>query len=406
MDLFSPLVILILLYRIPREKSTGKCGDISREDALVQMMSCHGIAKPGQTCYNICVGRQRFPVKTPPRNSLTAPFPCSPAKVPAGGFAAVIALKINKGRTSPIISGVIGGIVSGIILICVQAFFGVRITDVLLDACGLLASSALCGVLAVGLMPVCESIFDVTTETRLNDLLNNNNPLLKRLMFEAPGTYHHSILVAALAESAADEGDANSLLCKVAAYYHDVGKLTSPAHFIENQRDYNIHDELPPEESARRIISHQSDGVTLLKKHKFPSDVIEIVAQHHGDSIVRFFYNKAVNDAGSPEEVDAAVYRYKANKPSTKESAIIMLADCCEAAVRSMKNPTHEMIADKVHEVINGLWLREDGQLSESPLTAKDIKKIEQSFLKTLSAQYHERVEYPPLEEKTSEQQV
>ena len=328
------------------------------------------------------------------------------AAVSAGGFAAVIALKINKGRTSPIISGVIGGIVSGIILICVQAFFGVRITDVLLDACGLLASSALCGVLAVGLMPVCESIFDVTTETRLNDLLNNNNPLLKRLMFEAPGTYHHSILVAALAESAADEVDANSLLCKVAAYYHDVGKLTSPAHFIENQRDYNIHDELPPEESARRIISHQSDGVTLLKKHKFPSDVIEIVAQHHGDSTVRFFYNKAVNDAGSPEEVDAAVYRYKANKPSTKESAIIMLADCCEAAVRSMKNPTHEMIADKVHEVINGLWLREDGQLSESPLTAKDIKKIEQSFLKTLSAQYHERVEYPPLEEKTSEQQV
>ena len=328
------------------------------------------------------------------------------AAVSAGGFAAVIALKINKGRTSPIISGVIGGIVSGIILICVQAFFGVRITDVLLDACGLLASSALCGVLAVGLMPVCESIFDVTTETRLNDLLNNNNPLLKRLMFEAPGTYHHSILVAALAESAADEVDANSLLCKVAAYYHDVGKLTSPAHFIENQRDYNIHDELPPEESARRIISHQSDGVTLLKKHKFPSDVIEIVAQHHGDSLVRFFYSKAVNDAGSPEEVDAAVYRYKANKPSTKESAIIMLADCCEAAVRSMKNPTHEMIADKVHEVINGLWLREDGQLSESPLTAKDIKKIEQSFLKTLSAQYHERVEYPPLEEKTSEQQV
>ena len=189
------------------------------------------------------------------------------AAVSAGGFAAVIALKINKGRTSPIISGVIGGIVSGIILICVQAFFGVRITDVLLDACGLLASSALCGVLAVGLMPVCESIFDVTTETRLNDLLNNNNPLLKRLMFEAPGTYHHSILVAALAESAADEVDANSLLCKVAAYYHDVGKLTSPAHFIENQRDYNIHDELPPEESARRIISHQSDGVTLLKKH-------------------------------------------------------------------------------------------------------------------------------------------
>ena len=117
------------------------------------------------------------------------------AAVSAGGFAAVIALKINKGRTSPIISGVIGGIVSGIILICVQAFFGVRITDVLLDACGLLASSALCGVLAVGLMPVCESIFDVTTETRLNDLLNNNNPLLKRLMFEAPGTYHHSILV-------------------------------------------------------------------------------------------------------------------------------------------------------------------------------------------------------------------
>lgn len=328
------------------------------------------------------------------------------AAVSAGGLASVFALKINRGRTSSIIAGLIGGAVSGVILLCVQAFFGTGITDALLDSGRLLASSVVCGVLATGLMPVCESVFDVTTETRLNDLLNNNNPILKRLMFEAPGTYHHSILVAALAESAADEVGANSLLCKVAAYYHDVGKLTSPAHFKENQREYNIHDELPPEESARRIIAHQSDGVTLLTKHKFPSEVVSIVEQHHGDSFVRFFYNKAVTAAGgSTDAVDPEIYRYKASKPSTKESAIIMLADCCEAAVRSMKNPTHDMIESKVHEVINGLWLREDGQLSESPLTARDIKRIERSFLKTLSAQYHERVEYPPLEEKTDGKQ-
>ena len=316
-----------------------------------------------------------------------------------GGFATVFALNLKHGRSIPIIAGVAGGAVSAVAFMCVQAIDYIRFSDMLVPSIWLFASCLLCGIISTGLMPVFENLFDISTDARLNELMNNNNSLLKRLMIEAPGTYHHSMLVGTLAESAAEAIGANPILCKAAGYYHDVGKLRSPIHFRENQRDYNIHDDLPPLESAQRIIAHQKDGVTLLTKHKLPADVIRIAAEHHGDSLVVFFYGKAIQEAGAKKRVDESEYRYCAPKPSTKESGIIMLADCCEAAVRSIKQPTQELIEAKVRDVIGNIWLKQNGALSEAPLTAKDISLIERCFINALSAQYHERIEYPDLED-------
>ena len=315
-----------------------------------------------------------------------------------GGLCSVFALNLKHNRIVPIFSGLIGGGASTLAYMCVQAFCRVSFSDMIIDSLWLFGCSVLNGIIATGLMPVFEALFDIVTDARLNELMSNSTPLLKRLMTEAPGTYYHSLLVANLAESAAAKVGANPLLCKAAGYYHDVGKLRSPMHFKENQRDYNIHDDLPPEESAARIIAHQADGVTLLTKYKLPSDIIKIAAEHHGDSLVYFFYNKAVQQSGSAEAVDINKFRYHAPRPSSKESAIVMLADCCEASVRSIPHPTPELIADKIHEIIGNIFYRPGSVLSEAPITAKDISLIEKDFVKTLSAQYHERIEYPDLE--------
>lgn len=319
-----------------------------------------------------------------------------------GGCVSVYALKQSYGRMAPILSGFAGGLTSALVYMCVQAVVNRGFSGVAIPALWLIGDGLLCGVVATGLMPVFEVVLDVATDARLNELMNNNNPLIKRLMIEAPGTYHHSMLVSALAESAAEAVGANALLCKASGYYHDVGKLRSPMHFIENQRGQNIHDSLPPDESADCIIAHRKDGVTLLSKYKIPSDVIRICAEHHGNSTVVYFYNKAIRQAAEGEVINEEDYKYKAPKPSSKESGILMLADCCEAAVRSVKNPSCENIALKVREVIAGIWLKRDGQLSECDLTAKDVKTIETVFINTLTAQYHERIEYPKAEENDS----
>lgn len=316
-----------------------------------------------------------------------------------GGLTAALMLNVKKGRLTPSLAGLVGGTASALSLCVVQALCGAQISESIVPMLWLIGGGSLCGVVATGILPLLEVAFDIATDARLNELMNNNNPLMKRLMVEAPGTYHHSMLVATLAEAAAEQVGANSLLCKAAGYYHDVGKLRSPMHFKENQRDFNIHDTLDPCESAQRIIAHRRDGVTLLMKNNIPSDVVKIASEHHGNSTVLFFYNEALKRAADGEKVDEADFKYNASKPSTKESAIIMLADCCEAAVRSIKQPTHESIGAKVHDVIGNLWLKQDGQLSECPLTARDILLIQKSFVKTLSAQYHERIEYPTLEE-------
>ncbi|MCR5611097.1 MAG: HDIG domain-containing protein [Clostridiales bacterium] len=316
------------------------------------------------------------------------------------GLVAVFALNIRKTRSSTVIAGGLAGIAGVVICAAVMFACGQLFDNYWQMLLWILGSCLVCGILAVGLMPLFEWLFDIPSEARLNELLNNNHPLIKRLMTEAPGTYHHSLIVASLAEAAAEEIGANALLCRVCACYHDVGKLRCPQCFKENQlHGRNMHDDLDPYESAKRIIAHQKDGVTLLEKSKMPGDVVRIVGEHHGDSVMVYFYDKAKKLAPEGTQVDESLFRYPSRKPSSKESAILMLADCCEAAVRSMQNPNMKDIENKVREVIAHKWDKHDSMLWDSPLTFIDIKKIEDSFIRTFSAFYHERVEYPDLEE-------
>ena len=319
--------------------------------------------------------------------------------VMVSSIASVLSLNLSKTRSSTVIASGVGGIVgvicyTGTMFVCGEMF--VNYWQTLL---WLLGSCLVSGILAVGLMPVFETAFDIASDARLNELLNNNNPLIKRLMLEAPGTYHHSLIVAALAEAAAEEIGANALLCRVCACYHDVGKLRAPLYFKENQHGRNIHDELDPYESAKAITAHVTDGVVLLEKYKLPGEVTRIVSEHHGDSVMVYFYDKARKQAPEGTDVDEKLFRYHANKPTTKESAILMLADCCEAAVRSMTNPTMMEVRQRVGDVITHKWDKRGSMLWNSPLTFVDVKKIERSFLKTFAALYHERIEYPDLED-------
>ncbi len=248
-------------------------------------------------------------------------------------------------------------------------------------------------IFAYGSLPFLESAFEITTSARLLELANPNQPLLKRLLLEAPGTYHHSILVGNLGEAAADLIGADSLLVRVGAYYHDLGKLKRPYFFIENQLGgENPHDKLSPSLSTLIITSHLKDGVEIAKENNLPAVVIDLIAQHHGTSLVSYFYHQALENDDS-QQIDEAEYRYPGPKPQTKEAAIIMLADSVEAAVRSMPAPSSGKIEGLVRKILKERLT--DGQLEESPLTFKDLDLIAVAFTRILNGIFHKRIEYP-----------
>ncbi len=256
-----------------------------------------------------------------------------------------------------------------------------------------LINGLLSAILAMGILPYLESGFGITTVLRLLELSNSNHPLLKRLMMEAPGTYNHSILVGNLAEAAADAIGADALLVRVSSYYHDIGKLKRPHFYIENQRPgENPHDKLQPGLSAMIITSHTTDGAKMLREERFPQEIIDIVEQHHGNGLLSLFYNKAKELAVDSDEVKKSDYRYKGKKPQTKEAAVVMLADSVQAAVQALDLAANEQVEAKVKEVINARL--QTGQLSESPLTFKDLDTINQSFLMVLSGMNHQRIKY------------
>lgn len=250
-------------------------------------------------------------------------------------------------------------------------------------------------ILTIGILPFLESYFDITTSFKLMELSNPNQPLLKKMILEAPGTYHHSIVVGNLSETAAEEIGGNGLLARVGAIYHDIGKIKRPYFFTENQEAYkNIHDEMEPSLSALVIASHVKEGLELAKKHKLPKDIIDILAQHHGTNLITYFFHRALKENGS--NVDAVAeenYRYSGPKPQTKEAGIILLADSLEAATRSLTNPTATRIKTLVKETIQKNL--ENGQLEECDLTLKDLDKIGDSFSRILTGMFHSRVEYP-----------
>lgn len=248
-------------------------------------------------------------------------------------------------------------------------------------------------IFAYGSLPFFEQGFKVTTNVRLMELANPNQPLLKRLLLEAPGTYHHSILVGNLAEAAADAVGADSLLVRVGAYYHDIGKLKRPYFFIENQLGgENPHAKLTPALSTLIITSHIKDGMEIAQQHGIPSVVMDFIEQHHGKSLVTYFYHKAM-EMGNPDNVKEGEFRYDAPKPQSKEAAIVMLADNVEAAVRSMSTATPGKIEGLVRKIIKERL--QDGQLDESALTFRDLDLIAQAFTRILNGIFHTRIEYP-----------
>lgn len=257
------------------------------------------------------------------------------------------------------------------------------------------AGGVMASFVALGGLSLFEHLFPVTTDVRLLELLNPNHPLLKRLMFEAPGTYSHSLVVANLAEVAAEEIGANALLARVGAYYHDIGKLKRPQWFIENQLhpERNIHNRLSPYLSVLVIVNHVRDGLEIAREFHLPREVQRIIQSHHGRSVVRYFYEKALRSGET--KVSRDVFRYPGPLPRTPEEAIVFLADSVEAAVRSMKDPTPRRVETTVRNIVR-MYL-EDGQLDESSLTLRDINRIAYRFVRFLNGMIHARIPYPEL---------
>ena len=247
-------------------------------------------------------------------------------------------------------------------------------------------------ILAMGFLPYLEDLFSLVTNIKLMEIADFNQPLLKRLMLESPGTYHHSLLVGNLAETAAEVIGADSLLARVGAYYHDIGKLTKPEYFTENQGNlFNKHEELSPNMSSLILISHVKDGVDLANKYNLNKMITDIIEQHHGTGLIHYFYMKAL-EKDDPESVEETKYRYFGPKPKTVEAAIVMLADSVEAAVRTMEEPSYEQISNMVRTVINNKFT--DGQLDDCNITLVNLHKIAGSFVNILKGIYHTRIEY------------
>lgn len=258
-----------------------------------------------------------------------------------------------------------------------------------------IANGIISTVMTLGSLPFFEALFGMTSPMRLLELSNPGHPLLKRLLLEAPGTYHHSILVGNLAETAAQAVGADGLLVRAGALYHDVGKLKRPYFFVENQfAQGNPHDKISPSLSTLVITSHAKDGVELAKAHRLPQPVVDIIQQHHGTGLVSYFYHRA--SEGSPDQpVAEENFRYPGPNPQSAEAAIVMLADSVEAAVRAMQETSPWQVKNVVRKVIWGKL--NDGQLDQCNLTLRDLNNIENAFLGVLSGIYHERIEYPSL---------
>ena len=255
-------------------------------------------------------------------------------------------------------------------------------------------SGILASVFAIGLLPFFEMAFGITTSVRLLELANPNQKPLKRLLLEAPGTYHHSILVGNLAEAAAEVVGADPVLARVGSYYHDLGKLTRPYFFIENQfQGSNPHDKIPPSLSSMILTSHVRAGTELATQYKLPPVIKDIIEQHHGDTLIGFFYHRALAERGNKDQLLEDKFRYEGPKPQFKEAGIIMLADSVEAAVRSLSQPNQFRIQSMVTKIVQDKLA--DGQLDECDLTLKDLNQISEAFVRVMTGIYHKRIAYP-----------
>lgn len=286
--------------------------------------------------------------------------------------------------------GVINGSTASILLLFTGEFFSAKAFPAVMFA--LSSGISVTAVVSV-MLPLLEYTFKVTTDISLLELLDMEHPLMKNLMITAPGTYHHSIIVGNLVEAAAEAVGVNHLLARVSSYYHDIGKIKMPGYFVENQRNsLSKHEHLTPHMSSMVIVSHVKEGVELAKQHKLPQPIIDIIEQHHGTSLMAFFYQKAKGwrDENEPPEEE---YKYPGPKPQTRVAALVMMADAVEAASKVLNDPTPARVAALVDKIINHIFL--EGQLDECELTLKDISEIKKHFSYILTGILHKRIDYP-----------
>ncbi len=313
-----------------------------------------------------------------------------------GSVIAAGEVKQCRQRSTILRAGVVLGLIN-VLLVIVMSFINFDFLDqksLLINSVFGLAGGIFASIIVTGVVPVAESVFGYATDIKLLELLNQDEPLLKNLSMRAPGTHQHSMMVGNLAEAAAKAIGANPLMTRVCAMYHDVGKMNKPHYFAENQWDgSNVHDRLSPSMSTLIIHNHVKEGVEMAQKHKLPGVVIDAIKQHHGTSLVLFFYEKAkeLNETNVP--VDEVDFRYPGPKPQTRETAIIMLADVVESAARSLRDPSPSRLKGMVQKLINRFFI--DGQLDECELTLKDLHVIARSFNNSLGAIYHHRPDYP-----------
>jgi len=312
-------------------------------------------------------------------------------------FSGVYAISTYRERTALLRAGLVVGSAGTVTALAMESLRGQF--DPLSHSLFVSALAFVGGAVGVGLvvsfsLPLLENLFKVLTDVRLLELSNVNTPLLSRLAVKAPGSYNHSLIVGTLAEEAAKSIGANSLLCRVAAFYHDIGKVNHAEYFVENQRGANPHDRLSPSMSALIIASHVKDGVKLAQEARLPEQIVAMIPQHHGTKVMTYFYEKAKSSAdpalGPVKEED---FRYPGPKPQSREAAIFMLADAVEAAARTVDEPTPNRLKELIRKITNSIVI--DGQLDSCDLTFADLERIQQAFLRLLVSMYHHRVEYP-----------
>ena len=331
--------------------------------------------------------------------------------VAMGGQAtAVLILQNVRTRTRLVEVGFIAGMAYFAMTVATELYLGQTWRMILFDAGRGLAWGALAGFLVGGLLPVVERCFSVITDVRLLELADGSHPLLQELVRRAPGTYTHSMTVATLAEPAAEAIGANPLLTRVGSYFHDIGKMLKPHYFIENQAGENRHDVLEPALSTLIIIGHVKDGLALAEEYGLPTPIIDFIQQHHGTTLVEYFYREALRQQesqgnlpmiadGQPHPLEPT-FRYPGPKPQTRENGIVMLADAVESSSRALSSPTPGSLRKLVHDMLMKRLL--DGQFEESGLTLTELHVIEESLCKGLIALYHSRIKYPEQERKAS----
>ncbi|MFA5177850.1 MAG: HDIG domain-containing metalloprotein [Candidatus Omnitrophota bacterium] len=318
-----------------------------------------------------------------------SPLPTMLLALTSGIVSSFLVLDARK-RSTIIRAGIFNGLLQIAVLVLIDhLWIGLPYRYLILFLNGIISS-----IIVLGVLPIFEYLFNTATNISLLELADFHHPLLQRMVQEAPGTYHHSLIVGNLSETACRAVGANALLARIGAYYHDIGKLQKPEYFSENQnREINKHGNLSPTMSKLVIMNHVKEGLELAKRYRLNPALIDFIQQHHGNSLVYYFYRRALENIEEDEVIREEGFRYPGPKPGTKETAIVLLADSVEAAMRTLKEPSHAKIEELVHKVINNKFI--DGQLDECELTLKDLEKISAVFIRLLSGIYHSRTSYP-----------